>query len=143
MKKTVPHLYSVLYLLFAACLLFLAVYCLVIDANAVGVVIFCGIALALILFCLLVSPIYYVFSEEGICIVYLFSFREVIFWKDVIEVTRQPKKRPLYFSDYHFRVRKEAQGKPHFLAQSAINATPKTRELLRTYYQPSFEMKDK
>lgn len=87
------------------------------------------------IFVFVCSPLYYVFSDEGVLIVYHFRQREYIKWNEIRDIylmgswLSRGGGPPLYVITYP---RKE---KRPFFVTGEIAKTRKTKKLLKKYYQ--------
>ena len=87
------------------------------------------------LFVFLISPMYYVFSEEGVKIVYLWGQKEEIEWTFVrsIEIEGNWMVGRMGFPHYH--VAYPQNKKLMFFMNGDISKTRKTKKLIKKYYK--------
>ena len=87
------------------------------------------------LFVFLISPMYYVFSEEGVKIIYLWGEKEEIEWTSVrsIEIEGSWMVGRMGFPHYH--VAYPQNKKLMFFMNGDISKTRRTKKLIKKYYK--------
>lgn len=87
------------------------------------------------LFVFLISPMYYVFSEKSVKIIYLWAQKEEIEWNSVrsIELEGSWMVRRRGFPHYHLAYPKSE--KTPFFVCGDISKTRKTKKLIEKYYK--------
>lgn len=120
------------FLLFCA-LLGLAAVCA--AENEIGLCVAFSLFLLLPVFVFLISPLYFVFSDDCVEIVYHFGKKEQIKWRDIKEIKlagswiRKFAAYPRYVIDYRGK-----ENRPFFVA-GQIPKTRKTKKQLKKYYK--------
>lgn len=101
----------------------------------VGLSVGFGLATLLPVFGFLISPMYYVFSKDGVEIVYLLGQREVIRWRTVKEIILMGDWfiRNMEAPHYHFVY--PHKGKQAFFVCGDISKTRRTKRLIKRYYR--------
>lgn len=96
---------------------------------AVGFAVFALLAL----FDFLISPMYYVFSEKGIVIIYLWKQKEEIEWNSVRDVTFSGCWIPHGDGTPHYHIAYPTDKQRLFFIRGDISKTGKTERLLKMY----------
>ena len=124
-----PIAYFVIFLLFC-------VSC--INENAIGGAVgFAAVAL-LALFIFLISPMYYVFTNKEIEIIYLWGQKEKIRWIDIRNITLFGSWLSRGESTPHYHIAYPAPKRLFFMTGD-ISKTRKTRKLFRNHYGREIE----
>lgn len=98
-------------------------------------VVFCSVLVLIFIFGFIISPLYVIFSNEGVEIVYNFGQREHIKWGKIKEISLEGgwiithSGPPMYKIDYR------SKEKLPFFAMGEIPKTVKTKRLLKKYYK--------
>lgn len=97
------------------------------------------VAALLPLFVFLVSPLYYVFSQEGVEIRYLWGQKEEIRWDEIRSITRIGGWFSLGGGTPRYHIAYPTNRKRAFFINGDVYTTRKTKELLRKYYKKSID----
>ena len=106
----------------------------VIEKDIMAVV-FCSVLILIFMFVFIISPLYVIFSDEGVEIVYNFGQREFIKWSKIKEISLKGSwitkggGPPSYVISYR------SKEKLPFFAMGEIPKTLKTKRLLKKYYK--------
>ncbi len=106
-----------------------------IREQAIWVAIGFAAAALLPLFIFLTSPMYYVFSEESVEIIYLWGQKEKIKWSSVRNITLLGSWIIRTGSTPHYHFAYPTRKKRAFFICGEISKTPKTKKLIRKYYK--------
>lgn len=80
------------------------------------------------------TPVGYIFSEERLVIKYLFGFKEVIIWTNVLSVMmRFETSKGIYITQKDYELYYRAENKRHFFMQGRIAKNKRTTELMEKY----------
>jgi len=120
------------FLLFCA-LLGLAAVCA--AENEIGLCVAFSLFLLLPVFVFLISPLYFVFSDDCVEIVYHFDVKEQIRWKDIQRVTLMGSWFGKFNSPPHYVIAYYRKGKVPFFVAGRIPKTRKTKKLIKQYYK--------
>ncbi len=141
--KKVFNYRLIFYILFALLLFYFGVISAIgEDADWFSAVGFSVIAL-LPIFCFFISPTLFVFKKDTLTIYYFFGFYEIIEWKKVNSIEKElMTKRAdfMHICTYHIFAKGDSEGKKAFFTNSDVNATRKTRRLIREFWKSDFEM---
>ena len=90
------------------------------------------------IFVFLISPLYFVFSDEGIEIIYHFGQKENIKWNEIRSITRSGSwvgggGPP------HYEIAYPCREKRCFFVCGSINKTPRTTRLIKKYYKKEID----
>jgi len=133
MKNVVINIYLVLSVILFFVLLGIAVLCAI--ENEIGLCIGFSLFLAVPVIAFVFSPLYFVFSDDCVEIVYHFGKKEQIKWRDIKEIKlagswiRKFAAYPRYVIDYRGK-----ENRPFFVA-GQIPKTRKTKKQLKKYYK--------
>ena len=86
-------------------------------------------------FVFLISPIYYVFSEESITITYLFGQKEEIKWNSIRSITLYGSWISRGGATPHYHIAYPTNKKRAFFINGDISKTRKTKRLIKKYYK--------
>ncbi len=131
------------YIAFNTHLVFFAVFFLVIlgifescvREKEIGLSIGFGLFLLAPVFCFFISPLYFVFSDEGVEIVYHFRQREYIKWNEVRDISLMGSWLSGGGGPPHYVIAYPSKEKRPFFVTGEISKTVKTKKLLKKYYQ--------
>ena len=124
-----PIVYFVIFLL-------LCISC--IDEGAIGMAIgFAAVAL-LALFIFLISPMYYVFTNKEIVIIYLWGQKEKIKWIDIRNITLFGSWISRGDATPHYHINYPSQKRLFFMTGD-ISKTRKTKRLFKNHYGREIE----
>ena len=116
-------------------LIFITIAISCINENEIGMVVGFLIAALLPIFVFLISPVYYIFSEESVTITYLFGQKEEIKWNSIRSITLygswiiQGEATPHYHIAYPTNIKRA------FFINGDISKTRKTKKLITKYYK--------
>lgn len=82
----------------------------------------------------LISPLYYVFTEESVDIIYLWGQREEIQWRAIKRITRCGSWTARGGATPHYHISYSGNQKRAFFMDGDISKTRKTEKLLHRYY---------
>ncbi len=145
MKKKVFNCRLIFYILFALLLFYFG------AISAIGEeqdwLLFIGFTVIALLpiFCFFISPIFFVFEKDTLKIYYFFGFYEIIEWKSVKRIEKESmtkKEAFMHICVYHIFTKGDSIGKKAFFTNSEINATRKTKRLIREFWKKDFEKKN-
>lgn len=125
------HLLSMLFMLL--CFLFFAVMGFVLEEVVPAIIFLCLCPLPI--FCFLISPLYVIFTEQEITIVYFWGIKERIAWRQI----RHIEERGSWFHkhsclpEYHIAYPK-AEKYP-FFADGSIPKTRKIKKMMERFYR--------
>ena len=91
-----------------------------------------------IIFVFLISPLCFVFSDEGVEIIYHFGQRENIKWNEVRSITR----RESWVAGgglRRYEIAYPCREKRWFFVCGCINRTPRTTRLIKKYYKKEID----
>ena len=92
-----------------------------------------GVAAFLPLLVFLISPMYYVFSEERVVIIYLWKQKEEIQWSSVRSITMSGSWIGRWDGLPHYHVAYPSKAKRAFFLCGDISKTRKTKRLIQAY----------
>lgn len=87
------------------------------------------------LFIFAISPMYYVFSEESVEIIYLWGQKETIKWSSVRRVTLAGSWISRHGATPHYHLAYPSKKKRAFFICGDISKTRKTKNLMKKYYK--------
>ena len=87
------------------------------------------------LFVFLISPMYYVFSEEGVKIIYLWGQKEEIEWTFVRSIEIEGSWMVKGMKPPHYHLAYPQSEKTPFFVCGDISKTRKTKKLIKKYYK--------
>ena len=119
----------VLFLIFIT----IAIFC--INENEIGMVVGFLIAALLPIFVFLISPVYYIFSEESVTITYLFGQKEEIKWNSIRSITLYGSWMSRCDMTPHYHIAYPTNIKRAFFINGDISKTRKTKRLIKKYYR--------
>ncbi|MBQ8768661.1 MAG: hypothetical protein IJZ15_03300 [Oscillospiraceae bacterium] len=120
------------FLLFCA-LLLISVDCAV--ENEIGLCVAFSLFLLLPIFVLVVSPLYFVFSDDCVEIVYILGAKEIIRWKDIKSITLMGSWITKHASPPHYAIAYRCKEKRPFFVRGEIPKTRRTKKLIKKYYK--------
>lgn len=83
---------------------------------------------------MVMTPVGYIFSEERLVIKYLFGFKEVIIWTNVLSVmTRFETSKGIYITQKDYELYYRAENNRHFFMQGRVAKNKRTTELMEKY----------
>ena len=91
------------------------------------------------LFIFLISPMYYVFSEEKIEIIYLWKQKEEIKWNSIKHITLSGSWISRYAAPPHYHIAYPTNKRRAFFINSDISKTRKTKRLIEKYYKKNID----
>ena len=91
------------------------------------------------LFAFLVSPMYYVFSEESVEVVYLWGQKEEIEWDSIKSIHLLGSWVSRGDASPHFHIAYPTNKKRLFFMNGDISKTGKTKKLIKKYYKKDVE----
>jgi len=133
MKNVVINIYLVLSVILFFVLLGIAVLCAI--ENEIGLCIGFSLFLAVPVIAFVFSPLYFVFSDDCVEIVYHFDVKEQIRWKDIQRVTLMGSWFGKFNSPPHYVIAYYRKGKVPFFVAGRIPKTRKTKKLIKQYYK--------
>ena len=89
----------------------------------------------LLIFLLLISPMYYVFSEENVEIIYLWGQKEEIKWDIIRSITLYGSWISRGGGPPHYHIAYPTSKKRAFFINGDISKTRKTKKLIAKYYK--------
>ena len=116
-------------------MIFMTISISCISENEIGMTVGFLIAALLPIFVFLISPIYYVFSEESITITYLFGQKEEIKWNSIRSITLYGSWISRGGATPHYHVAYPTNKKRAFFINGDISKTRKTKRLIKKYYK--------
>ena len=106
-----------------------------IHEKEIGMTVGFFLAALLPIFVFLISPIYYVFSEESITITYLFGQKEEIKWNSIKSITLYGSWISRGGATPHYHIAYPTNRKRAFFINGDISKTRKTKRLIKKYYE--------
>ena len=94
-----------------------------------------GMFVLLPIFVFVISPMYFVFSDNCVEIVYHFKQREVIKWGDIRNISLEGAWVHALDGFPHYVISYPRKQKMYFFMESEISKTRKTKKLLEKYYK--------
>ena len=124
-------------------LIFFAVFFLVIlgifesiaRTKEIGLSMAFGLVLLLPIFLFLISPLYFVFCDEYLEIVYLFGQREQIQWHEIKSVSKMGSWTSKGGGLPRYKIVYPAKEKRPFFVVGEVAKTRRTRTLIKRYYK--------
>ena len=135
MNKKHIALNTHLILCVALFIIFLALSISCVMGNEIGLSIMFGIFVLLPVFVFAISPLYFVFSDEYIEIVYNFGQREKIKWNDIRNITLMGSWIGAGGGLPHYVIAYPGKEKRLFFVAGEIQKTRKTKKLIEKYYK--------
>ena len=111
----------------------IAISCL--KEKSIGLFIGFSVATLFPIFGFLISPMYYVFDEEGVEIIYLWGQKEEIKWNLITSVTLDGSWMARYGEPPHYHIAYPTNKKRAFFVSGDISKTKKTKKLITKYYK--------
>ncbi len=103
------------------------------EHDVIGAIVFVLFNVCII-FVFFISPLYFVFDECSVTIVYHFGQRESILWRDILSVYIKDKRIGKgILTNYVFNYPRKEQRK--FFIRGEIPKTRKTKKLIEKYYK--------
>jgi len=118
-------------------LLVLCIGC--VSADEIGLGIVFGIFALLPLFVFAISPLYFIFSDESVKIVYNFGLKEEIKWSDVRSISLTGSWIGAGGSLPHYVISYPSNEKRLFFMVGEIQKTRKTKKLIMEYYKKTIK----
>ncbi len=134
MNKKHIALNAHLILCVALFIIFLALSISCAMGNEIGLSIMFGIFVLLPIFVFAISPLYFVFSDEYIEIVYNFGQREKIKWKDIRNISLMGSWIGAGGGLPHYVIAYPRKEKRLFFVVGEIPKTRKTKKLIKKHY---------
>ena len=103
--------------------------------NEIGLSIMFGIFILLPIFVFSISPLYFVFSDEYVEIVYNFGQRELIKWKDIRNISLIGSWIGAGGGLPHYSVAYPKKEKRLFFVVGEITKSSRTTKLIKEYYK--------
>ena len=103
--------------------------------GKIGLSIGLGLFLLAPVFCFFISPLYFVFSDEGVEIVYHFGQREYIKWNEIRDISLMGSWLSRGSGPPHYVITYPRKERRPFFVAGEISKTGKTKKLLKKYYQ--------
>ena len=119
-------------LLFA---IFMTISISCISEKEIGLSIGFAVATLLPIFVFLISPMYYVFSEESVEIIYLWGQKEEITWHSIRSIALYGSWISHIGATPHYHIAYPKSKKRAFFIQGDISKTMKTKKLIKKYYK--------
>ena len=116
-------------------LIFITIAISCIKENEIGMVVGFLIAALLPIFVFLISPVYYIFSEESVTITYLFGQKEEIKWNSIRSITLYGSWISRGEATPHYHIAYPTNIKRAFFINGDISKTRKTKRLIKKYYR--------
>ena len=116
-------------------LIFITIAISCINENEIGMVVGFIIAALLPIFVFLISPVYYIFSEESVTITYLFGQKEEIKWNSIRSITLYGSWISHGGASPHYHIAYPTNKKRAFFINGDISKTRKTKRLIKKYYK--------
>ena len=116
-------------------LIFITIAISCINENEIGMVVGFLIAALLPIFVFLISPVYYIFSEESVTITYLFGQKEEIKWNSIRSITLYGSWISRGGATPHYHIAYPTNKKRSFFINVDISKTRKTKRLIKKYYK--------
>ena len=132
-KQIAINTHVILCFLLFCILLGISVACAI--ENEMGLCIAFSFFLLLPIFVFVISPLFFVFSDDCVEIVYNFGTKEKIRWKDIKSITLMGSWIGKYTSPPHYVIAYNRKGKQPFFAAGRVPKTRKTKILIRKYYK--------
>ena len=113
------------------------VFCAVAFAteNEIGFCIAFSLLLLLPVFVAVISPLYYVFSEDCLEIVYNFGIREQIKWTKIKNISLMGRWFGQFGPPPHYAISYTGKEKRPFFVAGQVAKTGKTKKLMKRYYK--------
>ena len=124
-----------LWLPIALFVIFMTIAISCINENEIGMVVGFLIAALLPIFVFLISPVYYIFSEESVTITYLFGQKEEIKWNSIRSITLDGSWINRDGATPHYHIAYPTNRKRAFFINGDISKTRKTKRLIKKYYR--------
>ena len=124
-----------LWLPIALFVIFMTISISCIHEKEIGMTVGFFLAALLPIFVFLISPIYYVFSEESITITYLFGQKEEIKWNSIKSITLYGSWISRGGATPHYHIAYPTNRKRAFFINGDISKTRKTKRLIKKYYE--------
>ena len=115
-------------------LMLLGIFESVARGKETGLSIGFGLALLAPVVCFCISPLYFVFSDEGVEIVYHFGQREYIKWNEIRDISLMGSWLSRGGGPPHYVITYPRKEKRPFFVAGEISKTGKTKKLLKKYY---------
>ncbi len=106
-----------------------------VNAQEMGLAAGFAVASLLPLFVFLISPMYYIFSEESIVIRYLWGQKEEINWISVRNITLFGSWISRGGATPHYHFAYPSKKKRVFFIRGDVSKTRKTKKLIKKYYK--------
>ncbi|MBE6670970.1 MAG: hypothetical protein E7593_02065 [Ruminococcaceae bacterium] len=106
-----------------------------INNNEFGLAIGFAIFALVFLFGCLISPIYYIFSNDSVIIVYLLGLKEEIKWNYIRNITRKGAWGGGVEGPPHYNISYPTNQKRYFFMNGDISKNRKTNKLLNKFYK--------
>ena len=103
--------------------------------NEIGLSIMFGMFVLLPIFVFVISPLYFVFFDDRVEIVYHFKQREVIKWGDIRNISLEGAWFHSLDGFPHYVISYPRKQKMYFFMESEISKTRKTKKL---FFKPEF-----
>ena len=116
-------------------MIFMTISISCISENEIGMTVGFLIASLLPIFVFLISPVYYVFSEENITITYLLGQKEEIKWNSIRSITLYGSWLSRVGATPHYHIAYPTNEKRAFFINGDISKTRKTKRLIKKYYK--------
>ena len=89
------------------------------------------------LFGFVISPMYYIFAEDRVEIVYLWNQKEVIKWSMVNSISFDGSWMSKYSEPPHYHIAYCSKNKTVFFLDGDVSKTGRTKKLIAKYYKKS------
>ncbi|MBE6531852.1 MAG: hypothetical protein E7679_07210 [Ruminococcaceae bacterium] len=124
-----------LWLAVALFAIFVSISIFCISEKDIGLSIGFLVAALLPVFVFLISPMYYVFSEESVKIIYLWGQKEEIKWNAIRSITLYGSWISRGGATPHYCIAYPTNKKRVFFVNGEISKTRKTKKLIQKYYR--------
>ena len=114
---------------------FIAISICCIIENEIGMTVGFLIVALLPIFAFLISPVYYIFSEESVTITYLWGQKEEIKWNSIRSITLYGSWISRGGAPPHYHIAYPTNKKRVFFINGDISKTRKTKRLIKKYYK--------
>lgn len=110
-----------------------------IHEKEIGMAVGFFLATLLPIFVFLISPVYYIFSEENVQIIYLWKQKEEIKWSSIQSIALYGSWINRGGATPHYHIAYPTNKKRVFFINGDISKTRKTKRLIKKYYKKNID----
>ncbi len=126
--------HHILHIPFLVIMISLGTFCIIDKDFWLAIVIY---AFALLpIFCILISPLCYIFTEQDVTIIYCFGIKEIVKWSEVKDITKYgswfTRGLPHYRVSYPKFIGTKKQP---FFVNGEISCSKKTKKYIKMFYK--------